>query len=250
MTGERGRGRAPRAEGDAAPDWSRRVLDAHQEGCVVGGLDHEARSARAARARRRSGPAAARNPAFAHPLVCPSLLHRPRAERDARWPGCRRASPERDRRASRWTSADASDQSFDCDPVVDAAEHVRAERERDDGGDDEVDACRRARAARAEKSGVAERLDRRRQRVPPVEQIDDRGRAAAIAGSCRADRGSASGRTSGSSSAATRYSTSRKNTFSARDASASPADERDERARASGNASHSVARASGHAARS
>ena len=52
---------------DPAPDWSRRVLDAHQEGyaVVAGALNGE-----------RSG----RNPAFPGPFVCPSVVHDARGE--------------------------------------------------------------------------------------------------------------------------------------------------------------------------
>jgi hypothetical protein len=56
---------------EPAPDWSRRVLDAHQEGyAVVGGSLDAGRSAELAPWRERDG----RNPSFAHPLVCPSLV--------------------------------------------------------------------------------------------------------------------------------------------------------------------------------
>lgn len=63
---------------DAAPaaDWSRRVLDAHQEGYAVVGGAVEARG----RARRRPrelapwAPGSGRVPRFPHPLLCPSLV--------------------------------------------------------------------------------------------------------------------------------------------------------------------------------
>jgi hypothetical protein len=60
-----------------APDWSRRVLDAHQEGYgIVGG------SVSAKRGLRRKTPAelepwtpgGGRAPAFAHPLLCASVV--------------------------------------------------------------------------------------------------------------------------------------------------------------------------------
>ncbi len=54
-----------------APDWSRRVLDAHQEGyALVGG------SIDAGRARRLGpwAPGTGRNPSFAQPLLCPSVV--------------------------------------------------------------------------------------------------------------------------------------------------------------------------------
>ena len=54
-----------------APDWSRRVLDAHAEGFVaVGGSIETARPG----APRRGRPAAAATRGFAHPLLLPSLL--------------------------------------------------------------------------------------------------------------------------------------------------------------------------------
>jgi hypothetical protein len=62
-----------------APDWSRRILDAHQEGyAIVGGsvtLDagrFQGRRARAALAPWR--PGTGRIPRFPHPLVCPSIV--------------------------------------------------------------------------------------------------------------------------------------------------------------------------------
>jgi len=66
------------AEGVApAPDWSRRVLDAHQEGygVVAGSIE-----AAAGLVRRRPkelepyAPGPGRIPGFAHPLVCPSVV--------------------------------------------------------------------------------------------------------------------------------------------------------------------------------
>ncbi|MBA3364378.1 MAG: hypothetical protein H0U03_01145 [Actinobacteria bacterium] len=62
-----------------APDWSARVLDAHTEGYVVvaGSIEAVGRSL----VRRRSAgslapwaPGGGRNPAFSHPLLCPSVL--------------------------------------------------------------------------------------------------------------------------------------------------------------------------------
>ena len=51
------------------PDWSRRVLDAHAEGfTAVGGAIEDGRELAAWRS------AGGRNPAFAHPLLLPSLL--------------------------------------------------------------------------------------------------------------------------------------------------------------------------------
>jgi hypothetical protein len=62
-----------------APDWSRRVLDAHQEGFAVvagavepGGGRLERR--RLAKTLARWAPGGGRVPRFPHPLVCPSLV--------------------------------------------------------------------------------------------------------------------------------------------------------------------------------
>ena len=54
-----------------APDWSRRVLDAHQEGYgVVAGSFEAGRN----RALSPWLPGTGRNPGFAHPLLCPSVV--------------------------------------------------------------------------------------------------------------------------------------------------------------------------------
>lgn len=57
-----------------APDWSRLLLDAHQEGyaAVGGAVDTESRSDR--RRLRAWAPGGGRNPRFGHPLLFPSLL--------------------------------------------------------------------------------------------------------------------------------------------------------------------------------
>jgi hypothetical protein len=62
-----------------APDWSRRVLDAHAEGyALVGGSIEPEGSAlerrRLARAFAPWAPGSGRNPTFEHPLLCPSAL--------------------------------------------------------------------------------------------------------------------------------------------------------------------------------
>jgi hypothetical protein len=54
-----------------APDWSSRVLDAHAEGYVAVGGSLESKE----KALRPWAPGGGRNPAFAHPLLLPSLLH-------------------------------------------------------------------------------------------------------------------------------------------------------------------------------
>lgn len=62
-----------------APDWSRRVLDAHEEGfaAVGGSLEPEGGPlARRGWAKRLApwAPGTGRNPSFTHALLCPSLL--------------------------------------------------------------------------------------------------------------------------------------------------------------------------------
>ena len=53
-----------------APDWSRRLLDAHAEGYAAVGGSIETRD----RSLRPWAPGGGRNPAFAHPLLLPSLV--------------------------------------------------------------------------------------------------------------------------------------------------------------------------------
>jgi hypothetical protein len=56
---------------EPAPDWSARVLDAHQDGyAIVGGSIDAGRVAELAPWRDASG----RNPSFPHALLCPSLV--------------------------------------------------------------------------------------------------------------------------------------------------------------------------------
>jgi hypothetical protein len=60
-----------------APDWSRRVLDAHAEGyAVVGGSVHAETGLlrRAPRQLEPYAPGSGRIPRFPHPLVCPSAI--------------------------------------------------------------------------------------------------------------------------------------------------------------------------------
>jgi hypothetical protein len=62
-----------------APDWSRRILDAHEEGfAIVGGaVEPVAGPLRMRHARtvlRAWAPGTGRNPAFGHPLLCASVL--------------------------------------------------------------------------------------------------------------------------------------------------------------------------------
>ncbi len=56
---------------EPAPDWSRRVLDAHQEGyAIVGGSIDAGRK----RILAPWAPGTGRIPAFPHPLLCPSIV--------------------------------------------------------------------------------------------------------------------------------------------------------------------------------
>src|SRR5919205_1040764 len=61
----------------AAPDWSRRILDAHQEGYAAVGGSVAVESGflrRAPAALAPYAPGGGRNPAFEHPLLCPSVV--------------------------------------------------------------------------------------------------------------------------------------------------------------------------------
>ena len=61
----------------AAPDWSRRILDAHQEGYAAVGGSVAVESGflrRPPPALAPYAPGGGRNPAFEHPLVCPSVV--------------------------------------------------------------------------------------------------------------------------------------------------------------------------------
>jgi hypothetical protein len=59
-----------------APDWSRRVLDAHQAGwaAVGGAIDAPPRFGRRPRELAAWRPGGGRVPGFPHPLLCPSLV--------------------------------------------------------------------------------------------------------------------------------------------------------------------------------
>jgi hypothetical protein len=57
-----------------APDWSRRVLDAHQEGYAIVGGSIEASSRRLRRALAAWAPGTGRVPAHPGPLLCPSVV--------------------------------------------------------------------------------------------------------------------------------------------------------------------------------
>jgi hypothetical protein len=57
-----------------APDWSRRVLDAHQEGFALVGPAIAARGRRLRRELAPWAPGGGRNRAFAFPLLCPSVV--------------------------------------------------------------------------------------------------------------------------------------------------------------------------------
>jgi len=57
-----------------APDWSRRILDAHQEGYAVVAGSIEADGRRARRALAQWAPGTGRVPTFSGPLLCPSIV--------------------------------------------------------------------------------------------------------------------------------------------------------------------------------
>ncbi len=57
-----------------APDWSRRVLDAHQQGYAVVGGSIEPLGWRKPKALAPWKPGSGRVPHFQHPLLCPSLI--------------------------------------------------------------------------------------------------------------------------------------------------------------------------------
>jgi hypothetical protein len=58
-----------------APDWSRRVLDAHEQGYAVAAGSIEPLGLRRPRSLAPWAPGSGRIPNFAHPLICPSLVH-------------------------------------------------------------------------------------------------------------------------------------------------------------------------------
>jgi hypothetical protein len=58
-----------------ASDWSRRLLDAHQQGYAVASGSVEPLGRRRPEALAPYAPGPGRVPGFAHPLVCPSLVH-------------------------------------------------------------------------------------------------------------------------------------------------------------------------------
>jgi hypothetical protein len=59
----------------ASLDWSRRVLDAHEEGYAVVAGSIEPHGRRAAKTLEPWKPGTGRVPQFAHALLCPSLIH-------------------------------------------------------------------------------------------------------------------------------------------------------------------------------
>ena len=89
--------------GDAvapAPDWSRRVLDAHQEGYAVVGGSVEAEAGflrRAPRDLEPYAPGAGRVPGFPHALVCPSAVAGVELEWAGQIAGLPAIRPPRDR---------------------------------------------------------------------------------------------------------------------------------------------------------
>lgn len=69
-----------------APDWSRRILDAHQEGWAIVGGSVAVAAGPVARRRLQAElepwkPGGGRVPGFAHPLLCPSIARNARPQR-------------------------------------------------------------------------------------------------------------------------------------------------------------------------
>ena len=141
------------------PDWSARVLDAHAEGFAAVGGSIETRD----RTLRPWAPGGGRNPASRTRCCCP---HSSPGSSRASTRDCRPTS----RTGSRRSSTAGSD--FDCHAVVHAAEDERAERERNHRRDGKVDRIDRRRRL-AEEDRVAHGLDRRRQRIAVVDEVDE-----------------------------------------------------------------------------
>ena len=124
----------------------------------------------AARSRRATGrcgawaPGGGRNPRLRPPAAA-AVAPRPGSSRAST-----RASPPTSPTARRRSSTGGSD--FDCHAVVDAAEDERAEREGEQRRDREIDGVARP-SAGAEEEWVAHGLDRRRERVRVMDEIDE-----------------------------------------------------------------------------
>ena len=141
-------------------------------------------STRTRRAGRRSGPASRPRTLGAPPAISPRGSPAAGATPASACRSCsRRCSPASSRASTRGcppttartrSSTGGSWSDFDRDPVVDAPEHERAERERDDRRHAEVDASAERRRL-AEEERRPDRLDRRRERVSPVDQVDEPG---------------------------------------------------------------------------
>ena len=246
---------APRAElpgvGRATPrDWAERVAAAHAEGyAVVAGAIawHGGLGRRRPRALAAYGPGAGRVPG----LPASAALSVGADGRRARAPAGRRrpAGVRRAGRASRGSTTGGScstragprsrvapraDQSSIASRSSIAAEDERAEDERDDGGDGEVDRRRRPWGVAAPER-VAERRDRRRDEVAPAQHLDQLVvRPARASGSVAKLQRIGVRKNHGRSAAARMCSTSRKTTFSARDEQRDAGDERRRRAARAG----------------
>ena len=136
------------------------MLDAHAEGFAAVGGSIESRE----RALRPWAPGGGRNPGFAHPLLLPSLLAglEP-AEHEglpAYVPG---GEPCALRRPDQTSTATRSSTRLKTNaPSASASDGRHREVERVAG-----------RGQLAEEERVAHRLDRRRERVAPVDQVDE-----------------------------------------------------------------------------
>ena len=150
------RARCPRRTGRGASSTRTRRASRRSAGSIEGGD---------AVARGRGRRAAAAIPRSQHPLAAPVAARRPRARR-ARGPAGLRPG-----RRSRGSSTAGSD--FDCDAVVDAREHERAERERDDRRDREIDRVAGRRRASPKKSGSRTASTAGVSGVAPVDHVDE-----------------------------------------------------------------------------
>ena len=128
-----------------------------------------ARSRRRERALRPWAPGGGRNPAFSHPLLLPSLLA-------GLEPGEHEGLPAYvpGRRAGDLRRPDQTSTATRSSTRVKTSAPSASETH---GGDDEVDHVA-GRRRLAEEERIAHRLDRRRQRIAPVDQVDEPGMVA------------------------------------------------------------------------
>ena len=137
---------------EPAADWHELARALHAEGySAVGGAVEPERGLlrRKSASSSRTRPAAGAIRAFRIRSSAPRCCRR--SSRTRRWPGCRRTCP---RATSRRCSTAGSCSDFDRDLIVDAREHPRADREREEARERRRRACRRAAAATPRNSGA------------------------------------------------------------------------------------------------